>query len=191
MQAGWARLHLKYLCSELLEVVFGVVAGVDQQFFVVVDIAEYGLAQEGRNDLLVVVVGGGVVDFDFFTLQDLVDHLHNLGSQGPGVFEHGHALLAGDHVLGVGDVAVLTGDDGPAELVNIVVVFQSVGDAQSGGVVGADPRVDLGAVRIVGGQDVFSALLGDVGLPGGGEALFRALPSVRCRQPRACFRSGN
>jgi len=58
MQAGWARLHrLVYrmkscVIRRLLQLIGGVVAGVEQQFSVVVHIGEHGLAQEGRTILL-------------------------------------------------------------------------------------------------------------------------------------------
>ena len=117
MQASTAHLHRRFIYRkapvylELLQLIGGIVARVEQQLFIVVHIREHGLAQVGRNNDDVVVIGLGVVDIDFLTREDLADHLDNLSSERTGVFEHGHALLAGDHVLHVGDVAVLTGDE--------------------------------------------------------------------------------
>ena len=77
-----SRLHLFNECVELLQIFLSVVTGVKKQLNIVVSTAENRFAQEGRNNDLIVVVGGGVVDVNGFAGEDLTDHLHNLSSQG-------------------------------------------------------------------------------------------------------------
>ena len=86
----------------------------------------------------------------------------NHGLVGHGLI-HGHGLLAVHDVLQVGFVAVLTGDDG---LVGSGVVrLDGLGNTQSGGVVGAQPGVDLGAVGVVGSQHGLSTVQSGGGIP--------------------------
>ena len=70
MQAGFARLHLFNECVELLQIFLSVVTGVKKQLNIVVSTAENRFAQEGRNNDLIVVVGGGVVDVNGFAGED-------------------------------------------------------------------------------------------------------------------------
>ena len=80
MQASTAHLHRRFIYRkapvylELLQLIGGIVARVEQQLFIVVHIREHGLAQEGRNDLHAVVVGLGVVDVNGFALQRSHDY---------------------------------------------------------------------------------------------------------------------
>ena len=84
------------------------------------------------------------------------------GLVGHGLID-GHGLQTIHQVLQVGLVAVLTGDDG---LVGAGIVgLDGLRHAQSGGVVGAQPHVDLSAVSIVGSQDVLSTLHSGLRIP--------------------------
>ena len=87
--------------------------------------------------------------FGGLAAEDIGNHDHGLGSQSTGILEHGHSLQASDHVLDVVDVAVLTGDDGDVSG-GVAEVHQRVGDAQSGGVVGAQADVEGLAAGLVG-----------------------------------------
>src|SRR5690554_3748232 len=97
----------KPLDSELLPCV---VAAFDEEFLEVVDVSEYRFAEVGWHNEYSVVIGRGIVDLNLLSADDGLNHLHNLLGQGAGVLKDGHGLVASDDVLGVGDVAVLTGD---------------------------------------------------------------------------------
>ena len=116
-------------------------------------------------------VPGGVGDqglVDGVAVQDGLGQVQgDNGLVGHGLI-HGHGLDAVLDVLQVGHVAVLAGDDDLGLVGAGVVGLDGLGHAQRGGVVGAQPGVNLGAVGIVGGQDVLSALHSGLGIPGGG-----------------------
>jgi len=69
------------------------------------------LQQEGRNDLLAVVIGLGVVDFRLAAAEHGVNQVDRDLGQFAGVLEDGRALLAGDDRLHRGDLGILAGDD--------------------------------------------------------------------------------
>src|SRR5690606_28471816 len=141
-----------------------VIAAFDEEFLVVVDVSKDRFAQICWYHEYAVEVGFGVVDFRLFTVDDGLHHLHNLLSQGTGVLKDGHGLIAGDDVLGVGDVAVLAGDQ--RELFfGEPSADQGVGYTQGGGVVGAENRMQLQTAGVVGSDQVIHAGLGPFGRP--------------------------
>ena len=85
-----------------------VVSAFNQQLIIVVDVGKYGGTEEGWNDFHAVVIGLCVIDWRFFTVYDGFHHGHNVAGQCTGVLKDGHGLQAGQNVLGVGDIAVLT-----------------------------------------------------------------------------------
>ena len=86
------------IVQRLLELIFGVVAGIDEQLLHIFARAGNRLAEEAGDDARAVVIGLGIVDGGLAALHQSVDHLNDLGSQGTGVLEDGHGLLAGEHV---------------------------------------------------------------------------------------------
>ena len=66
-------------------------------------------------------VGLGIVHRSFAALHDSIYHRHHLGSQCTCILEDRHRLFAGDHILYVCDITVLTGNDRPLAC---VVCFQ-------------------------------------------------------------------
>lgn len=82
-------VHRVLLGLSCLDLSGGVVTGVNQQRADVIGGHDVRIKQEGRNNLLAVVIGFGVVSFGLITLRVGLHSSDCLGSQLAGVLEDG------------------------------------------------------------------------------------------------------
>ena len=82
----------------------------DQNILVVIDSDTHRHAEVRRNNLNPIVVCCGVIDINIFAVCYRNYHLNGLVDQNTRLLEDGHGLLAGNNVLNVDKITILTGN---------------------------------------------------------------------------------